>query len=285
MGKQNSGGKFKNKLFRLTLLEHDTHKSIISLKFSKLWMIVAISTAVVAIIAFIYCAIAFTPIRTTIPGYPDAKSRKTALTNAIKIDSLENSVTKWELYAENLSRILTGEQAIRYDSIVRGSEMDILSMKSREELSKADSILKESIRKRSQFEIGGKKAEPTSIEGMLFFSPIKGVIEKGFDAALHPALDIKAPKNSVVCSIYRGTVVYSGWDDVEGYVLIIQHPFGAISTYQHCEKLLIHTGEQVKAGAPIALVGNSGVVNQKEYLHFSLWYNGEAIDPVKYISF
>ena len=81
-------------------------------------------------VLLIYCLIAFTPLRNTIPGYPDVQVKKVALANAIKIDSLESVITKWNLYAENLSRVLAGEATVNFDSIVRRSALQYLSSKS-----------------------------------------------------------------------------------------------------------------------------------------------------------
>ena len=39
------------------------------------------------------------------------------------------------------------------------------------------------------------------------------------------------------------------------------------------------------AGAPIALVGNSGELTTGDHLHFELWYKGETVDPARYINF
>ncbi|MBR1678594.1 MAG: M23 family metallopeptidase [Bacteroidales bacterium] len=58
-----------------------------------------------------------------------------------------------------------------------------------------------------------------------------------------------------------------------------------MSFYKHNEKLLHKTGDKVKAGTPVALVGNSGSLTTGDHLHFELWYAGEAVDPAQYISF
>lgn len=284
MGRQNSKSR-KKKFYRISLVENDTHKSLLSIKFSKPGIIVAICTATLVFIALIYSITAFTPVRKTIPGYPDAHSKKIAVSNAIKIDSLEAAITKWELYAENLSRVLSEEPPLSYDSTILNSPMRLLSLKSEQELRKQDSLLRENVMREEQFQVSNSKTRDVPIEGLHFFTPIKGVVLKSFDRVLHPAMDISAPKNSTVYAIYEGTVIYSGWDDEDGNVMIIQHPNNMLSVYEHGEKLMKNVGETVKAGDTIALVGSSGSVSQQDYLHFALWYNGEPLDPTKYINF
>lgn len=283
MGRQNS--KSGKVLYRISLIEDDTHKNLLSLKFSKPGIIVVLSAAFILLIILIYSLIAFTPIKKSIPGYPDAHSKKTALTNAIKIDSLESAITRWELYAENLSRVLNEEPPVSYDSIIRSNTIKLLSDKPIDELSKQDSLLRESLIKEQQFHVSGNSQRSVPVEGMHFFPPIKGVITKEFDMVMHDGLDIKAPRNTVVYSIYEGSIIFSGWDDEKGNVIVVQHPDNVVSIYEHAESLLKKVGEKVKAGTPIALVGSTGSTKQDEYLHFSLWYNGEALDPTRYISF
>lgn len=283
MGRQNS--KSGKVLYRISLIEDDTHKNLLSLKFSKPGIIVVLSAAFILLIILIYSLIAFTPIKKSIPGYPDAHSKKTALTNAIKIDSLESAITRWELYAENLSRVLNEEPPVSYDSIIRSNTIKLLSDKPIDELSKQDSLLRESLIKEQQFQVSGNSQRSVPVEGMHFFPPIKGVITKEFDMVMHDGLDIKAPRNTVVYSIYEGSIIFSGWDDEKGNVIVVQHPDNVVSIYEHAESLLKKVGEKVKAGTPIALVGSTGSTKQDEYLHFSLWYNGEALDPTRYISF
>ena len=283
MGRQNPGS--PKKIYRVSLVENDTHKNLLSLKFSKPGIIVVTCTAIFLLIALIYCILAFTPLNRTIPGYPDANSRKTAIYNAMAIDSLETAITRWELYAENLSRVLTEEPPIAYDSVVRNNPIKFLSGKTEQELSRQDSLLREAIIKEEQFLVNSTIRRDVPVEGMHFFPPLKGVVTRGFDLVLHPALDIKAPRNTVVYSVYEGTVIFTGWDDEKGNVLIIQHPDNVISIYEHGESLLRKVGDTVSAGTPVALVGSSGSTTQDEHLHFALWHDGEALDPSRYISF
>ncbi len=84
MSKQKKGGIIKN--FRLTLVDDDTHDKVWSKKFTRIGALVTAVTVIVVTIATIFCVIAFTPIRTLIPGYPDARSKHDAIKNAITIE-------------------------------------------------------------------------------------------------------------------------------------------------------------------------------------------------------
>lgn len=282
MGRQNPAD--WNKRYRISLVENDTHVSIGSVRFTKINGIFIGTGIVIAFILLIYCLIAFTPLRSTIPGYPNAHSKEVAVANAIRIDSLETIITKWDLYAENLSRVLAGDETISIDSIVSTNRTKYLSAKSQEELNRRDSILRETVQLEEQFGVSGTSRN-LPIEGMHFFSPIKGVVSQGFDIALHPAIDITAPSGSVVSAVYDGFIIYTGWDEGKGNVIIIQHPDNVISVYGHNQKLLKKLGESVKAGTSIALVGNTGSLTTGDHLHFELWSDGTPMDPTKLISF
>ncbi|MCK5776626.1 MAG: M23 family metallopeptidase, partial [Bacteroidales bacterium] len=58
-----------------------------------------------------------------------------------------------------------------------------------------------------------------------------------------------------------------------------------ISVYKHNSSLLKKAGEYINAGDLIAIIGNSGELSSGPHLHFELWVNGTAVDPMKYISF
>ncbi len=281
MGKKSAGTR---KTYRLSFVEDDTHKTLKTIRFSKMSLTVWAIISVVVLLLVFYALIAFTPLRTTIPGYPDAHSKRVAITNAIKIDSLESSITRWELYAKNLSRILAGEEALSADSLIKSDAAEYLQRKS-EELAAQDSLLKETVRKEEQFGLEGGAERKMPLEGRHFFTPLKGVISSGFDIATHPYVDITAPANSVVCATLDGTIIYSAYSDADGHTIQMQHDGNIISIYTHNEKLLKKVGDKVKAGTPIALVGNSASLTTGDHLHFELWFNGAPVNPADYISF
>lgn len=274
----------KTKFFRISLIDDYTHRRIWAYRFTRAGLVVLVASFLVVLVLGIYCLIAFTPIRTTIPGYPDANSKRQAIQNAIKIDSLESTILQWELYSENLKRIVGGEAPLRLDSLIRVDDRSLGRTVSPEQR-RQDSLLRAGVRQEEQFEVSGTSRK-LPIEGEHFFTPLKGgVISQGYDRAIHPYVDLTAPAKSLVTAVLDGTVIFSGWDEDTGYTIQVQHAGDIISIYKHNQQLLKKAGDKVTAGTAIALLGNTGKLTTGDHLHFELWYKGEAVDPARYISF
>lgn len=283
MAQQNKVKKTRN--FRLTLVDDKTHKHLWSAHFTKVGFIVAIISALVMLSAAVFCVVAYTPVRTFIPGYPDAHSKRTAIQNAIRIDSLENVIYRWELYSENLRRVVEGQEPLKIDSLINAAQASRTATADAADLLSKDSLLREVVREEEEFGISARNKRDLPIEGLHFFTPLKGVVSQGYDANIHPYIDITAPAGSVVKATLDGTVIFSGWSEEAGNTIQIQHESDIVSIYKHNEKLLKKVGEKVTAGAPIALVGNTGDISTGTHLHFELWHKGETVDPTLYIKF
>ena len=270
--------------FRLALINDQTHEQFLTLHVSRASFLVAIVSMVVIFSAAIFALVAFTPIRSFIPGYPDEGSKRAAIQNALKVDSLENEIYKWELYSENLRRAVEGLEPLKIDSLINVRKNEAISTDATA-LQKKDSLLREQVKQEEQFEISSRAKRSLPIEGMHFFTPVKGVISQGYDPDFHPYIDITAPSGTVVKAVLDGTVISAQWNEESGNSIQIQHKGDIISIYRHNEKLLKKTGDKVTAGTPIALLGNTGTATTGAHLHFELWHNGQSIDPSLYISF
>ena len=86
-------------------------------------------------------------------------------------------------------------------------------------------------------------------------------------------------------AVLDGTVVYTGWEEENGYILVIQHRGDILSVYKHNQKALRKIGDTVKGGTPIGILASSSSLTTGDHLHFELWYEGAPVDPVQYISF
>ncbi len=269
---------------RLTLLDATSHERLWSLRFSRTHFIIANISLVVVVFLAIFCLIAFTPIRTFIPGYPNAQSRRQAVQNAQRIDSLQTRILQWELYTENLRRVVAGEDPIRLDTLMLGREGSRTVSDARY-LAIRDSLLRADVVQEEQFGLSSARRRNLPIEAMAFYTPVKGVVSKGFDRSLHPWVDVTAPVGSPVMAVLDGSVVYTSWSQDNGYTLVLQHGSDLLSIYKNNQKLLLKTGDVVKAGTPVAMLASSNSLTKGDHLHFELWYKGVAVDPAQYIKF
>jgi len=274
--------KKRSDIFRLSLTEDISHREVRSLRFSRGRMIVGLVTILVLVLVAAFCIVAYTPLRSFIPGYPDAQTRRQAVQNAMRIDSLETRILQWELYTENLRRVVSGEEPVRLDSLIQriSSERELGSP----DAAAADSALRVMVQEEERYEISGKKRN-LPIEGIHFFVPIKGVVSAEYSPS-HPFIDVSAPTGTTVMSVLDGSIVFVSWDADEGYTLVLQHEGDLISVYGHNQKILHKVGDRVTAGTPVALLGSpSAAASGGDRLRFELWYEGNSVNPTEYISF
>ncbi len=97
--------------------------------------------------------------------------------------------------------------------------------------------------------------------------------------SLHTGLDIAAPKNTKIYSIYDGVVEKADYNNVNGYYVVIKHSDNLKSTYNHCNKLLVKENETVKKGECIALVGETGYATGN-HLHLEIILNNKYVNPL-----
>lgn len=109
--------------------------------------------------------------------------------------------------------------------------------------------------------------------------PVRGIITTTFSAA-HPGIDIAAPAGTSVRAIAAATVVFAGWrNNGGGYVVVLRHPGGMISTYNHNQSLAVRAGQRVAAGQRIARVGSTGR-STGPHLDLRIEMGGRLVNPL-----
>ena len=255
--------KFKNK-YRLSIFRDESYQQVLSLKLSRLNVIAIISILTIVFLAIVVLIIVFTPAKELIPGYPSESTIRTIRMNYIMLDSLENEIDKRDRYFANLNQIISGKEPENYDILRTLIEQD-------DEYSLA---------------IIDDNRQITSISKVHFFSPIKGIITNSFNPRNnHYGTDIVAAPNQVVKAVLDGTITMATWTLDLGWLIQIQHENNLLSVYAHNAELLKKSGEFVRAGEPIAIIGNSGELTTGPHLHFELWHNGTPLNPENFIFF
>ncbi len=273
--------------YRFAIMDDASHKNLFVFRGSRLTIIIVSTIVFLLLLTAILSLISYTPLKQLIPGFPSPQTRKEAIQNAAKVDSLEREIQLWSLQLTNIQRVITGKEPLKIDSLTRDRKTFIGNDSSGVVYSKEDSLLRETIIKEEKFNLSSSNAgRIEQIEGLLFFPPVKGAVTEQYSKALgHPYIDIAAPENSIVSSVLDGTVIFADWSDDTGYTIQVQHSNDIISVYKHNTRLLKKTGDKVSAGTPISLVGNTGKLSTGAHLHFELWHKGEPIDPTLYIKF
>jgi len=99
---------------------------------------------------------------------------------------------------------------------------------------------------------------------------------------MHHGLDIATPRGQAIYAPSDGTVVFSGTEGGYGKVLVIDHGYGVKTRYGHLSEIFVKLGNQVKRGARVAAVGNTGR-STGPHLHYEVRVNGIPENPRKFI--
>ena len=275
--------KLRNK-YRLVILNDDTFEERLSFQLTPLNVFTYVGLISIIMSVLLISIIAFTPIREYIPGYSDVTTKRNAAYAVFKADSLQNELAIRDQYIGNVRRILSGD--IKPDSI----DTDISPQNNFDNVdddrSEADSAFRAKIEKEEQYTINQNLSDNKITGTYFFFTPVKGVISSSFNPDIdHYGVDVVTEDNEAIKAVMDGTVIMSNWTTDNGYILQIQHRNNLVSVYKHCSALLKKIGEGVKAGEPVAIVGNTGEQSTGPHLHFEIWESGKPVDPQQYISF
>ncbi|MBL4605604.1 MAG: M23 family metallopeptidase [Flavobacteriaceae bacterium] len=279
--------KLKRKLtdkYRMVVLNKNTFEERFALKLSRLNVFVFGGLFSILLIAGTILLIAFTPIKEYIPGYSSAKLKRDVTKLTLESDSLKNKLIVLENYSKAIMPILTG------DIVGDGPIDSIQDLSKRIDIdeyklnaSRQDSIFREKIERKDRFPLLDELQNKAKI---VFFAPITGTMTQSFNAEnKHFAVDIVAKTGTPVKAAADGTVIFSEWTTETGYVVILKHASNFISVYKHNGTLLKQQGDLVQSGEAIASVGSSGELTTGPHLHFELWSDGYAVNPINYIDF
>lgn len=103
----------------------------------------------------------------------------------------------------------------------------------------------------------------------------------------HKGLDIKVYIGDTIRAAFSGKVRIvrnEGYRKGYGMYLVLRHPNGLETIYGHLSKWLVSENQEVKAGDPIALGGNTGR-STSSHLHFETRLCGVALNPAVMFDF
>ncbi len=102
----------------------------------------------------------------------------------------------------------------------------------------------------------------------------------------HKGVDFAAPMGTPIHASESGTVIYAkfGTPPYGGYgnIVVIRHSSSLVSMYGHCSQLLVSSGQTVKKGQTIALVGSTGD-STGNHCHLEIRIKDKSVDPMAYL--
>lgn len=193
-------------------------------------------------------------------------------------EKLKISLRKVEKIKAQMEHILILDQQIR--SAIGGSPA----------LSEEDrAILKDRFRKKQFEKDFVTNVDALDLTAIPRIMPVNGIITRGYQKSPfagkegHRAIDIAVPQGTPILAAASGVVLFSGWSNQYGKMIIIGHRTGYTTLYGHCQALFYEAGDQVVQGEPIALSGNTGL-STAPHLHFEVWKNEQILDPLKVVT-
>lgn len=140
--------------------------------------------------------------------------------------------------------------------------------------------------------------EATMAEGSAVTWPLQGEVMATFsqetltysqtmaDWRTHEGLDIAAQAGTLVSATQSGTVTAVYQDDFLGNVVVVSHSGDLATLYANLDaEPTVAVGDTVTAGQTLGQVGHSALLETAEpsHLHFEVYENGAAVDPMEYL--
>lgn len=231
-----------------------------------------------------YILFSYTVVGSLLPENVSDKSRDDILEAHASLGDMNKKIEQQEKFIKNLQKVILGE--VELENIYLTEDIELSENKSdftidtartKEELKLQNEVIQRD--KLSQ------RSNKNILNELFLLDPVSGSISQNFHADNHPAVDIVTKKDETILSCMDGVVIYFGYDDLDGWIIIVKHPNEITSVYKHCSKILKKSGERVGAGDPIAIVGDSGSRSTGPHLHFELWSDTGVLNPTDYLSF
>ena len=273
--------------YRFSIVNDTTFEEVWRVRLTQYNAFLLITALFLFIIGATTSLIAFTNLREFIPGYPDVAMRRNILMSAIRLDSLDREIALRDKYFANLNDIISGKKpSDPYSTQTASGNYKSITFRNSPE----DSALRVRVENEEKYNLTLGPTSPdavTSLAGLHFFPPVKGIISGRYDLRTkHFGTDIVTKPKSPVSAALDGTVIFTGWTMETGFVIELQHPNNIVSVYKHNASLLKETGDLIRAGEPISIVGDSGeLYTSGPHLHFEIWYKGSPLDPEEHILF
>jgi len=274
---------FLRSKYRLVILNDNTFGEKISLRLSPLGLITGVFAITIVMTTLVISLVAFTPLREYIPGYGTVAERKQILDLSQKADSMEQTIQARAAYMNSILNVLNEKFETKTEKPKKDTTGKYANVNTK--ASNSDVGFRNEYEQNKNNSIA-TKAKYKGLSDLVFFTPVKGLITASFNLSEnHYGLDIVTKADETIKSTLDGTIVFTGFSAEDGNIIQVQHSNNLTSIYKHNSALLKKTGDRIKAGDAISVVGNTGEKSKGPHLHFELWFDGQPINPQDFVAF
>jgi murein DD-endopeptidase MepM/ murein hydrolase activator NlpD len=206
-------------------------------------------------------------LRATVKGETAIISARTAQTRTVR-DELQGAASDLASTKQNkltdLSKLTAAEQA-------EASEIDSLQAASND------------LAARIRAAQAGNTTSTVSSSGLIW--PVSGPITSPFGwrwGRMHQGIDIGVPSGTPIRAAASGTILYCGWEEGYGNLVVIDHGGNIATAYGHQSSIAVTCGQHVDQGQTIGYVGCTGHCTGP-HLHFEVRVDGNPVDPMGYL--
>jgi murein DD-endopeptidase MepM/ murein hydrolase activator NlpD len=221
-------------------------------------------------------------------GLADARRRtKVARSEAVRIEAAAESATDEQRGL--VSRLVASRDALAAAqrekrstlASIQSDRSDVLA--EIEDLEAQSEALAARIRVAQQ-QTSSSSAPAVSGSGRLSW-PVSGPVTSPFGSRwgrMHEGIDIAVGTGTPVHAAAGGTVIYAGWMEGYGNLVVIDHGGGLSTAYGHNSSLASSVGQSVSVGQVIGYSGSTGH-STGPHVHFEVRVNGSPVDPLGYL--
>lgn len=279
--------KWINEKYRLVLMNDQTFQEERSFRLHPSSVGLLVLVVVTAISSIVILLMVTTPMGRLVPETSNQNIRAEITNMYLHVDSLEKALKERDEFIVMFSNLV--HEKFDYEDDLEDPNLK-QSTSTVPVPEKSDELKELMASIDSEAELGNlienTLSASNNINAMIFVAPIKGMVSDTFaPTRSHYGTDVVAPKGSLIKATQKGTVIVATWSADTGHMLAIQHDNNIVSFYKHNASLLKKTGDIVQAGEGIAIIGNTGEMTEGPHLHFELWFNGQAVNPERYIEF
>jgi murein DD-endopeptidase MepM/ murein hydrolase activator NlpD len=179
---------------------------------------------------------------------------------------------------------LAAARSNKHDSLLKIRESKREYLHEAAGLAQASSALSARIQSaQASSSYGGPGDTTPSAAGLIW--PVNGPVTSPFGmrwGRMHEGIDIGVPDGTPIHASASGQVIYSGWMDGYGNLVVIDHGRGLATAYAHQSSIAAGLGQTVSQGQVIGYVGCTGHCFGP-HLHFEVRVNGTPVDPLSYL--